>query len=135
MTLVDTNILFDLLTDDSSWSDWSLAALDAASTNGPLFINDVIYAELSAGYERIEQVDEFVRGTNLEVEPMPREALFLAAKVYRRYRAAGGTRTGVLSDFFIGAQATILSMQILTRDVRRYRTYFPSVRLISPNVI
>jgi len=112
-----------------------LAALEAALTNGPLLINDVIYAELSAGYEKIEQVDEFVRGTNLEIEPMPREALFLAAKVYRRYRAAGGTRTGVLADFFIGAQATILGMQILTRDVRRYRTYFPSVRLISPNMI
>jgi predicted nucleic acid-binding protein len=134
LTLVDTNVLFDLLTADDAWSGWSLAAMEAASIDGPLLINDVIYAELSARYEAIEPLDDFIRETRLERAPMPRAALFLAGKAYLRYRASGGTRTGVLSDFFIGAHASVLDIPILTRDIRRYRTYFPAVRLISPQI-
>ena len=133
MTLIDTNILFDLLTSDPVWADWSLARLNVAEVNGALLINDVIYAELSSRFDSMEPLNEFVSATKLEFEPMPRAALFLAAKAFRIYKSRGGRREGVLSDFFIGAQASVLDVPILTRDTRRYRSYFPSVRLISPN--
>ncbi|MDW6021386.1 type II toxin-antitoxin system VapC family toxin [Mesorhizobium sp. BAC0120] len=135
MTFVDTNVLLDIVTGDSSWSSWSIAALDDASMEGALLINAVIYAELSTRYGRIEELDQFVDGAGLELVEFPRAALFLAAKVFDRYRSSGGTKTGVLPDFFIGAQASILQLPILTRDVRRYRTYFPTVRLISPATV
>lgn len=133
MTLVDTNILLDLLTSDPAWAPWSLAQLRGAGVGGTLLINDVIYAELSARFDSLELLNEFVTDTKLEIEPMPRAALFLAGKAFRAYGSRGGQREGVLSDFFIGAQASVLDIPILTRDTGRYRSYFPSVRLISPN--
>lgn len=135
MTLVDTNILLDLLTSDPVWADWSLARLNVAGVGGALLINDAIYAELSFRFDSIEPLDEFVSATKLELEPMSKAALFLAAKAFRIYGGRGGRRGGVLSDFFIGAQASVLDIPILTRDTRRYRSYFPSVRLISPNPV
>lgn len=132
MTLVDANVLLDLATSDPRWADWSLAALNAAARHGPLLINDVIYAELSVRYETIDGVEAFNHTAGLELAPIPREALFLAGKAFARYRRAGGTRTGVLPDFFIGAHAAASGLALLTRDARRYRTYFPSVRLILP---
>ena len=134
MTLVDTNVLLDLLTNDPVWVDWSDDALSSAALNGAVFINDVVYAELSARVDSVEPLDEFIRETNLEILSMPRPALFLASKVYQRYRRAGGTRTGVLSDFFLGAQAAVLNIPILTRDIGRYRTYFPDIVLIAPKM-
>lgn len=134
MTLIDTNILLDLLTSDPAWADWSLARLNHAEVGGPLVINDVIYAELASRFESMEELNEFVAATKLELEPMSKAALFLAAKAFRLYKSRGGMREGVLSDFFIGAQASILDIPILTRDTRRYRSYFPSVRLISPSL-
>ncbi|RWM18022.1 MAG: PIN domain-containing protein [Mesorhizobium sp.] len=134
MTLVDTNVLLDLVTDDPKWADWSLYQLEAASLDGPLLINDAVYAELAVRYERIEHLEAFVDGAGLEMTSMPRAALFLAGKVFTHYRRAGGSRTGVLSDFFIGAHAAVAQLPLLTRDVRRYRTYFPSLKLIAPNV-
>lgn len=132
MTLVDTNVLLDLVTDDPNWADWSLSQLEAASLNGPLLINDTVYAELSVRYERIENLEAFVEAAGLELAPMPRAALFLAGKVFTRYRQAGGARTGVLPGFFIGAHAAVARLPLLTRDVGRYRTYFPSLELIAP---
>ncbi|MBX9912148.1 MAG: type II toxin-antitoxin system VapC family toxin [Beijerinckiaceae bacterium] len=132
MTLVDTNVLFDLITDDPEWSQWSALQLERLGWLGSLIINDVIYAELSARFVRIEAVDDFVSGSGLAHGAMPRSALFLAAKAHSLYRAAGGTRTGVLSDFFIGAHATVAGIPLLTRDPRRYRTYFPNIILIAP---
>lgn len=132
MTLVDTNVLLDLVTDDPTWADWSLSRLEAASLEGPLLINDAVYAELAVRYERIEQLEAFIGEAGLEMVPMPRAALFLAGKVFTRYRRAGGSRTGVLPDFFIGAHAAVAQLPLLTRDVRRYRTYFPSLTLIAP---
>ena len=132
MTLVDTNVLLDLTTDDPTFADWSLAQLEAASLRGPLLINDVIYAELSVRYERIEDVNEFVGRAGLRREAMPSTALFLAGKVFRSYRQAGGSRTGVLPDFFIGAHAAVQGHALLTRDRGRFATYFPTVELISP---
>ena len=132
MTLVDTNVLLDLVTDDPNWADWSIAKLEAASLQGPLVINDVIYAELSVRYERIESLDAFLNEASLEIAPMPRSALFLAGKAFTRYRKLGGSRTGVLPDFFIGAYAAVSGLPLLTRDVGRYQTYFPSLILITP---
>lgn len=133
MTLVDTNVLLDLVTDDRRWADWSIAQLEAASLRGPLLINDVVYSELSVRYERIEDLEDFVEAAGLELHPMPRAALFLAGKVFARYRRSGGTRTGVLPDFFIGAHAAISGLPLLTRDVGRYRSYFSGLTLIAPD--
>ncbi|MBD0416803.1 type II toxin-antitoxin system VapC family toxin [Oryzicola mucosus] len=133
MTLVDTNVLLDLVTDDPKWADWSIAQLEAASLNGALSINDAVYAELSVRYKRIEDLDAFLAEAGFEMAPMPRAALFLAGKVFTQYRKSGGTRTGVLPDFFIGSYAAVNGLPLLTRDVGRYRTYFPSLKLITPN--
>jgi len=132
VTLVDTNVLLDLVTDDPNFSNWSLAQLEAASLQGILIINDVIYAELSVRYASIEKLDAFIEAAELRQNAIPKESLFLAGKAFHQYRRSGGTRTGVLPDFFIGAHAAVLKTPLLTRDVGRYRTYFPTVELISP---
>jgi predicted nucleic acid-binding protein len=132
VTLVDTNVLLDLVTADPVWADWSIASLEAASLLGPLYINGIVYAELSIRYERIELLDQFVAQADLEMVDLPRPALFLAGKAFSQYRRAGGTRSGVLPDFFIGAHAAVSRLPLLTRDAGRYRTYFPTVELISP---
>jgi len=134
VTLVDTNVLLDVVTEDAVWADWSQRQLEAAAVRGPVLINDVVYAELSVGFLRKEEVDEALAIAQVEMAPMPREALFLAAKVFQRYRAGGGTRSGVLPDFFVGAHAAVARLPLLTRDIRRYRVYFPTVRLISPEL-
>ena len=133
MTLVDTNVLLDLVTDDPIWADWSIAQLEAASLTGTLLINDVVYAELAVRYDRIELLEAFVDEAGLTIAPMPRAALFLAGKVFTQYRRSGGSRTGVLPDFFIGAHAAVHELPLLTRDVGRYRTYFPKLQLITPD--
>ncbi len=132
MTLIDTNVLLDLLSDDSVWADWSIRQLDALAVKGPLVINDVIFAEMSVRFETIERLDLFMARVDLLLISIPRPALFLAGKVFQRYRAAGGTRTGVLPDFFIGAHASVAGVPLLSRDARRYRTYFPAIDLITP---
>ena len=133
MTLVDTNVLLDLVTDDPIWADWSITQLEAASLNGPVLINDVVYAELAVRYERVELLEAFVSEAELTIAPMPRAALFLAGKVFTQYRRSGGLRTGVLPDFFIGAHAAVNELGLLTRDVGRYRKYFPTLKLITPD--
>lgn len=99
MTLVDTNVLLDVVTNDTNWADWSIAQLEAAGLVGPLLINGVIYAELAVRYERIEMLDAFVEEAGLELASVPPPALFLAGKVFTQYRRAGGNRSGVLLDF------------------------------------
>jgi len=130
--LIDTNVLLDLVTDDPIWADWSIRQLDAASLSDDLIINDIVYSELSVRFARIEDLDGVLDDARVALEPMPRPALFLADKVFQQYRTAGGTRSGVLPDFFIGAHAAVSGVPLLTRDVQRYRTYFPSIRLITP---
>jgi predicted nucleic acid-binding protein len=132
VTLVDTNVLLDLVTNNVEWADWSQRQLEAAAVRGPILINDVVYAELSVGYLRKEEVDAVLTAGEIELAPMPREALFLAGKVFQRYRTGGGVRTGVLPDFFIGAHAAVARLPLVTRDVRRYRTYFPTIELLAP---
>ena len=133
MTLVDTNVLIDVLSDDPNWRAWSIDRLEQRSGHGPLLINDVIYAELSSRFSTEELLDRKVSQLNVSLQGMPKRALFLAGHAYERYRRAGGTRTGVLPDFFIGAHAQVAKWPLLTRDMRRYRTYFPDVELIAPN--
>lgn len=133
MVLVDTNVLLDVVQDDPDWGDWSQQQLEAASLRGPLAINAVIYAELSMAYERIEDLDRVVQQTGLHDLAIPREALFLAGKAFLQYRRRGGGKMGVLPDFFIGAHAAVTGTPILTRDVRRYRTYFPTVEILGAN--
>jgi predicted nucleic acid-binding protein len=130
--LIDTNVLFDLLTNDPIWADWSLRQIENQALRDRLVINPVVYAELSTSFDRYEEVDAFLRGAGIEVDEMPRPALFLAGKAFQTYRARGGTKTGVLSDFFIGAHAVAEGISLLTRDVRRYRSYFPRIKLIAP---
>jgi predicted nucleic acid-binding protein len=132
MTLVDTNVLLDLLTDDPLWADWSIRQLDAAALKGPLAINDVVYAELSVRFAAIETLDAVLREASVILEQIPRPALFLAGKAFQRYRAAGGRRTGVLPDFFIGAHAAVAGCMLLSRDAQRYRQYFPTIDLVTP---
>jgi predicted nucleic acid-binding protein len=132
MTLVDTNVLLDLVTADPVWADWSIRQLDTAALQGPLVINDVVYAELSVRFAAIEDLNAVLDESGIELAAIPRAALFLAGKVFHRYRAAGGTRTGVLPDFFIGAHAAVSRLTLLTRDVQCYRRYFPAIELVTP---
>ena len=133
MTLVDTNVLLDIATNDSRWATWSLQQLDAAAIRGPVLINAVVYAEFSFGYVRIEEVDKVLADVGLDLAEIPRAALFLTGKVFQRRRAQGGARAGVLPDFFIGAHAAVAQFPLLTRDPRRYRTYFSGIALIAPD--
>ena len=132
MTLVDTNVLLDLVTDDPNWADWSVAQLETAALKGVLCINDVVYAELPVRYDRIEDLDAMLEDSAIEITPPPRAALFLAGRVFTQYRKSGESRTGVLPDFFIGAHAAVSGFPLLTRDGRRYRSYFPALELIAP---
>ncbi|HUZ31505.1 MAG TPA: PIN domain-containing protein [Xanthobacteraceae bacterium] len=133
MTFIDTNVLLDVATDDPRWARWSLRQLDLAATRGRLLINAVVYAEFSIGYSLIEEADRVVAAVGLHLTEMPRAALFLAGKVFQRYRAQGGSRTGVLPDFFIGAHAAVTQVPLLTRDPRPYRTYFSGIAIIAPD--
>ena len=133
MILVDTNILIDIVTGDPVWADWSRLQLDAARAIDEIAINEVVYAEICAGYRRHEQVDRLVARTGIALTRTTRPALFLAGRAFHHYRRAGGTRTGVLPDFFIGALAYVSGAKLLTRDPRPYRTYFPGVELIAPD--
>lgn len=130
--LVDTNVLLDVLEDDPEWADWSLHQLRAQSQLHRLAINPVIYAELSLAFSSFEALDGVLHDMGLAVPEIPRPALFLAGKAFAQYRRRGGTKTSVLSDFFIGAHAAVAGWPILTRDTTRYRSYFPTVRLIAP---
>jgi predicted nucleic acid-binding protein len=134
MLLVDTNVLIDVLEDDPQWADWSIRQMRAHAKVHELAINDIIYAELSLAFERIEELDAAVEALALRVLRIPRPALFLAGKAYLQYRRKGGTKANVLPDFLIGAHAAVEGIGILTRDVRRYASYFPSVSLIAPQV-
>ncbi len=132
MTLIDTNILLDLVTNDAKWADWSIRQLDAAALKGPLAINDVIYTEISVRFAAIETLEAVLDDAGILVATMPRAALFLAGKAFQCYRASGGKRTGVLPDFFIGAHAAVTRSTLLTRDAQRYRSHFPTIDLVTP---
>lgn len=134
MILVDSNILIDVATYDPIWHDWSRRQLDRSALAGDeLAINDIVYAEVSVRYPSADALDEVLAAIRIGMASIPREALFLAARAFQRYRAAGGIRTGVLPDFFVGAHALITRSALITRDPRRFRTYFPGIELIAPD--
>jgi predicted nucleic acid-binding protein len=133
LILVDTNVLVDLVSDDPLWAEWSERQLTLAAARDELAINDVVYAELAVRYDTIDELEAMLRDAHLVSAAIPRSALFLAGKAFQRYRRAGGGKTGVLPDFFIGAHAVISDVALITRDTGRYRTYFPGIMLIAPN--
>ena len=130
--LVDTNVLVDVLENDPDWADWSIAQLRAQAQIHRLIINPVIYAELSLTFSTVEALDSTLANLQIPVVETPKPALFLAGKAFVQYRRQGGAKSNVLADFFIGAHAAVAGRPVLTRDVRRYTSYFPSVRLIAP---
>lgn len=133
MTLVDSNVLLDLITDDRRWAPWSLAELDAAGSRGPLMINPIVYAEIAGQFASRASLDEFVREGRLVMTSFSLDVLFQAGSTRRRYRQNGGAKARILPDFLIGAQAMVEGWRLLTRDVRTYGTYFPTVELITPS--
>ena len=130
--LVDANVLLDVLTDDPDWYAWSATQLDACASRADLCINPIIYAEVSVGFERIEELDDALSGDAFNRLELPWEAGFLAGKAFLHYRRAKGARTSPLPDFYIGAHAAIEGMALLTRDAKRYRTYYPKLEIICP---
>jgi predicted nucleic acid-binding protein len=131
-TLVDSNVLLDIFTEDDEWLDWSGAMLEQAAHAGPLIINPIIYAEVSVRFARIEDLDEALPPGYCRRAELPWAAGFLAGRAYQQYRRGGGLRRSPLPDFYIGAHAAIAGFDLLTRDARRYRQYFPTVRVIAP---
>jgi predicted nucleic acid-binding protein len=130
--LVDSNIILDIVTEDPEWFQWSSETFAHYADTNILVINPIIYAEVSIGFERIEEVEEVLSLTIFRRSQLPWEAAFLAGKCFLKYRKRGGRKRSPLPDFFIGAHATIAGMSLMTRDVSRYRTYFPKLDLISP---
>lgn len=130
--VVDSNVLLDVLEEDPVWYEWSANQLQQAADTSILIINTVIYAEVSIGFRGIEELEGALRPEIFNRRVIPWEAAFLAGKCYMRYRKLGGTRRSPLPDFFIGAHAAVEKLTLLTRDATRYRTYFPSVKLIAP---
>lgn len=131
-TLVDSNVLIDVFSHDPAWSDWSREALRQAGADGPLVVNEVIYAEVSARYSHIEELELELPRDDFQREHTPWPAAFLAGRAFAEYRKRGGDRRSPLPDFFIGAHAALAGLRLLTRDASRYRTYFPAVDLITP---
>ena len=131
-TLVDSNVLFDFLSEDHEWFDWSAAMLKEAANAGSVAINPIIYAEISVRYERLEELDEELPASYFLRAPLPWEAAFLAGKAFAQYKKAMGAKRSPMPDFYIGAHAAVAGMTLLTRDPRRYRAYFPKLRIVSP---
>ena len=131
-TLVDSCVILDIVEGDPLWLNWSLGALEKAASEGAVFINPIIYAEFSIGYRTIEELERAVAAFGFRWIELPKEALFLAGKAFSRYRRQRGVKTNALPDFFIGAHAAVAGIPLLTRDTRRVRHYYPTVRVIGP---
>ena len=131
-TLVDSCVLLDVITGDDRWADWSAREIAAALDAGRVVINPLIYAEVSVGYQTIEELEELLPSSDYEREPLPYLAGFAAGKAYVRCRRGGGDKRSPMPDFYIGAHAAVAGYRLLTRDVRRYRTYFPTIEIIAP---
>ncbi|MEU8369811.1 type II toxin-antitoxin system VapC family toxin [Micromonospora tulbaghiae] len=132
-TLVDTNVLLDIFTDDPKWADWSGDALAASRDAGLLVINPIVYAEVSVRFARVEDLDDALPAADFLREELPYPAGFLAGKAYARYRSRGGAKRSPIADFYIGAHAAVCRYRLLTRDSSRYRSYFPGLTLVAPD--
>ena len=130
--LVDSCVLLDLFTDDGEWADWSEKILGQYSQTNSMYINSIIYSEVSIGFNLIEEVEAAIEQAGIKVLEIPREALFLAGKVFLNYRRSKGTMHSTLPDFYIGAHAIVSSFDLITRDISKFRTYFPDLNLIHP---
>lgn len=130
--LVDSNVILDVVTEDPKWYEWSAGQLEKLAESHTLVINPIIYSEVSIGFDRIEDLDQTLPPDFFRRDPLSWEAGFLAGKCFIRYRRSGGKRRSPLPDFYIGAHAAISGIALLTRDTKRYRTYFPKLTLISP---
>jgi predicted nucleic acid-binding protein len=133
ITLVDSNVILDVVTDDAEWSEWSGEALSRAADESSLAINPLIFAEVCIGFATVEELEDLLRPEEFRRLEIPYEAAFLAGKAFVAYRRRGGRRSAPLADFYIGAHAAVAGMRLLTRDARRYRSYFPTVELIAPD--
>lgn len=131
-TLVDSNVILDVVTEDSEWLDWSASALAKQANEGRLIVNPIVYAEVAARFERIDDLEDALPADYYERQPLPWEAAFLAGRSFVTYRHRGGQRRSPLPDFYIGAHAAVAGLTLLTRDARRYRTYFPRLEIIAP---
>ena len=131
-TLVDSNVLIDILSEDDEWFDWSSSMLEAVAHRGVVVINPIVYAEVSLAFKRIEELDEALPRAYYRRVDLPWAAAFLAGHAFLKYRRAGGTRRSPLPDFYIGAHAAIAGLTLLTRDAGRYRSYFPTIRIVAP---
>jgi predicted nucleic acid-binding protein len=131
--LIDSCVLLDLFTNDPKWRHWSENTLEQYSRTNTLYINAIVYTEVSIGFNKIEETESAIGQIGAKVLEIPREALFLAGKIFLQYRRNRGTAPTVLPDFFIGAHATISSFALMTRDTEKYTTYYPNLRLISPS--
>jgi predicted nucleic acid-binding protein len=132
VTLVDSSVILDVVTEDPAWGQWSENALAQAKDDGELVINPIVYAEVSIGFDRVEDLDDAIAVDDFRREALPYEAGFLAGKAFLIYRKRGGQKRSPLPDFYIGAHSAVRGYRLLTRDATRYRTYFPTVRLIAP---
>ena len=131
-TLIDSCVLLDVITGDQKWSQWSAEQIALAADSGRLVINPLIYAEVSVGYETVEELEELLPSGDYEREPLPYPAGFAAGKAFLRYRRDGGDKRSPMPDFYIGGHAAVAGYRLLTRDVKRYRTYFPGIDIIAP---
>ncbi len=132
MILVDTCILVDVTADHEAWRDWSLAQLATWSTRGPLLVNPIIFAEWCTDFATFEQAELARMQFGLEWRELPRSSLFVASQAHRQYRRRGGVRPMVLPDFLIGAHAAVERLPLLTRDRRRFETYFNGLEIVCP---
>ncbi|MBC8466863.1 MAG: type II toxin-antitoxin system VapC family toxin [Deltaproteobacteria bacterium] len=130
--LVDSNIVLDVFLNDPKWAAWSESKLDEYDQLGILYINSIVYSEISIGFDRIEDLESAIARAGFQVLEIPKEALFLAGKAYLKYKKRKGIKRTPLPDFFIGAHAAVQNLDLITRDVSRYHSYFPTVKLISP---
>ena len=130
--LVDSNIVLDVFLNDPKWADWSESKLDEYDQLGVLYINSIVYSEISIGFDRIEDLESAIAKAGFQMLEIPKEALFLAGKAYLKYKKGKGGKRSPLPDFYIGAQAAVFNLDLITRDVCRYQRYFPTVKLITP---
>ena len=132
-TLIDTNILIDIYQPGSEWEAWSASRLEEAFVAGPVFINQIVAAEIAPEFTTVEKHEAALKATFISREDIPWQAAFLAGKAHRDYRSSRGMRERILPDFIIGAHAVVRGHTLLTRDARRYRTYFPELDIIAPD--
>lgn len=130
--MLDSCVYLDIFTRDKHWYAWSSKALSSAANQGSIVINPIIYAEISIRFERIEELEQVLPPDVFDYRPIPREAAFLAGKSFLKYRTRGGAKSLPLPDFFIGAHAAIENLTLITRDAKRFKTYFPFLNILSP---